>query len=110
MGSNATRPSGWTTQPATKNSPPAAIDTPHKRKHLVLIFRFSFFTLHNSMFGDLSFLTGLHSHPLRAFINLYGSDSQTLQRRRKIISNIIEVLNEKPGTLMVEKPVKIILH
>jgi hypothetical protein len=66
------------------------------------------------MFGALSFSTGLHSHLLRAFINLYGSGFQILQRRRKIISRIIEVLNEKLGILMVkglvERLVKIILH
>jgi hypothetical protein len=58
------------------------------------------------MFGDPSFLTRLHSHLLRAFINLYGSGFQILQRRQKIISRIIEVLNEKLGILMVERRVK----
>jgi hypothetical protein len=58
------------------------------------------------MFGVLSFLTGLHSHPLRAFINLYGSGFQFLQRKQKIISRIIEVLNEKLGILMVERRIK----
>ncbi len=61
------------------------------------------------MFGDLSFLTGLHSHPLRAFINLYGSGFQILQRKRNIISRIIEVLNEKLGVLMAEWLIALIM-